>query len=92
MNVHYHKKIILISKNFSVGVAEVIGGFCLLKSCSRVVKTVAASSMMVIMVGAWHILYAVGEEPAMFVPSVVCFSALAYLMASDYWDKKSKTE
>jgi len=76
----------------SVGLAEVVGGLCLLKSSSRHVKTLAASSMMVIMVGAWHILYAVGEEPAMFTPSVVCFSALAYLLATEYWEGKPKEE
>ena len=77
---------------FSIGVAEVIGGFCLLRRCSPLVKTVAASSMMVIMVGAWHILYAVGEDPAMFVPSVVCFGILAYMLSTNHWDEKPKEE
>jgi len=77
----------------SVGVSELIGGFCLLqKGCSRVVKTIAASSMMVIMVGAWHSLYSIGEDPAMFAPSIVCFGALAYLLATNHWDEKPKGE
>merc|ERR1712136_604008 len=54
----------------SVGVAEVIGGYLLLSQCPNPVKIIAASSMMTIMVGAWHTLYAVGEDAAMFVPSV----------------------
>ena len=86
-----HKKIDApLSLNFSIGIAEVIGGLCLLKNCSKLVKTIAASSMMFIMVGAWHTLYAVGEDPAMFAPSVVCFFALGYLIATNHWDKKPK--
>lgn len=74
----------------SVGVVEVIGGYFLLTSCSRLVKTLAATAMMTIMVGAWHILYSVGEDPAMFVPSVVCFASLGYLLATKYRVGKPK--
>ena len=71
---------------------EVIGGYYLLTSCSKPFKIVAASSMMAIMVGAWQTLYAVGEDPAMFVPSIVCFCGLAYLIATKYRGGKPKGE
>ena len=48
--------------------------------------------MMTIMVGAWHTLYAVGEDAAMFVPSVVCFFGLGYLIATKYLSGKPKDE
>ena len=46
--------------------------------------------MMAIMVGAWHTLHAVGEDAAMFVPSIVCFSGLGYLIATKYTQDKPK--
>jgi len=76
----------------SVGLAEVIGGYFLLTKCSRVAKILSALSMMTIMVGAWHTLYAVGEEAVLFAPSVICFVALAYLLATKYRDDKPKEE
>lgn len=74
----------------SIGIAEAIGGYFLLTQCSKPVKIVAAACMMVIMVGAWHTLYDMGEDAAMFVPSVVCFCGLSYLIATKYGNGKPK--
>merc|ERR1712142_894773 len=76
----------------SIGVAEAIGGYTLLTENSNPIKIAAATAMMAIMMGAWHTLHAVGEDAAMFVPSVVCFSGLGYLIATKYSHDKPKSD
>lgn len=68
----------------SIGLAELVGGCCLLTDTSLAVKKWAAVVMMMIMVGAWYTLYSVGEGPGMFFLPVVCFAALVYLLLSKY--------
>merc|ERR1719378_1572167 len=65
----------------SIGVAEAIGGYTLLTENSNPIK-----------MAAWHTLHAVGEDAAMFVPSVVCFSGLGYLIATKYSHDKPKSD
>lgn len=74
------------SKSFSnsVGVAEMVAGYWLLSQASLTCKRLATGSMMMVMVGAWHVLYSMGEKPAMFIPSVLCFTGLAYLILTKY--------